>query len=180
MHVGLLVVVVGALLSGCASLGAPSSQLAPGPSLADSKAAAQLVRNDAATHLPEVMVKQVVDLSDASFECDETAGDSAGLMRSWHSGASLLITNSQAARIDIVSQRLVQAYVDNGWTATVDSDGTTMLSKEGKPDISIDPVEKGQGPQPLIRIETTGPCVATDGAGSAEVRELENASSPAP
>jgi hypothetical protein len=150
------------------------------PTLRDSKEAAQLVRNDAATRLPDVMVKQVTDLTDISIGCGDATADSGGLMRSWLSGATLLITNSQAARIDIVSSRLVQSYVDSGWTATLQPHGEILLEKEGKPAISLTSVGKDDGPRPFIRIETAGSCVATDGPDSTEVRELEKASASSP
>jgi hypothetical protein len=175
-------VVASVVLTGCASFGAPATQRVSTPklTLSDSKEAAQLIRNDAATRLPDVMVKQVADLTDVSVACGDASTDASGVMRAWSSGATLLITNSQAARIDIVSTRLVQTYVDSGWTATTEPSGATTLEKEGKPVISVVSVSKDDGPQPLIRIETAGPCVATDGPDSLEVRELEKASSASP
>jgi hypothetical protein len=163
---------IGFLLAGCASTPPPTDSAL---TLADTKSAAQLLRNDAAQRLPSVMVKDVVDLFDTSVSCQTTAVDPDGTMRAWTSGATLMITNSQAARIDIVSERLIAAYTDAGWAATVLANHVTRLESPTRPTILVEPVEKSDGIAPMILIETTGPCVLTAGVDSDEVKQLEKA-----
>jgi hypothetical protein len=121
------------------------------------------------------MVKDVVDLYDTSVSCGSDEGHPDGTMRAWTSGATLMITNSQAARIEIVSDRLVTAYTDAGWEATALANHVTRLESPTRPTILVEPVEKGDGIAPMILIETTGPCVLTAGADSDEVKQLEKA-----
>ncbi len=162
---------VALLLAGCATSGTAEPLL----TLADSKAAAQLLRNDALIRLPNVMVKEVTDITDTSVECGDKSKDPTGLNRAWVAGATLMITNSQAARIDIVTQKLVTSYVDEGWEATIRADSSTQLTLASRPTMVVTPQDKAAGVPPLIRVETTGVCVVTGGPTSAEVIELEKA-----
>jgi len=157
-----------ALLSGCASDDG-------GLNLAETKSPVQLLRNEAWFRLPDVMVKGDSETTDTSLACDES-----GRERSWLSGTTALINNSFAPRTAGVAQELVDSFSAQGWTATVDSaEGSTeyTLDKAGSiAVISVVATEKSKEHRASIAISITGPCVATDGADSDEVRQLEGRS----
>ena len=166
-----------AVLSGCASGGTSVGARAVDASLAETKSAAQLLRNEAAGRLPDIIVKQVNETTDVSESCESEAADPKGLKRSWLSTTSIMLTNSQSARIATVSEKLAQSFVDQGWVESSDeSDNQTLIALSNTSSLahiefSVEPKAKGQ--KPAIRISTTGPCVTTAGADSDEVKALE-------
>lgn len=162
-------------LAGCASPAADSSALdALGDlTLVESKAPTQLLRNEAASRVPRVVVQDVAETEDASVSCLGADVDPDGLAREWHSTAIFLVTNSQAARVETVTDKVAASFVDQGWTSEP-VDGATELSSTGSPVvITIAAVLKSSGQHAEIRIVTTGPCVRTDGPESDEVIGLE-------
>jgi hypothetical protein len=163
------------VLVGCASPAAESSPLDElgDLTLVESKAPAQLLRNEAASRVPTVVVQDVAEMADASVSCLGADVDPGGLARQWQSTATFLVTNSQAARVVTVAEGLAASFADQGWAPEV-VDGATMLSSESSPVvIAITAVPKSSGMHAEIRIATTGPCVLTDGPGSDEVVRLE-------
>ena len=156
-----------ALLAGCSS--------APEPlTLARTKSPVQLLRNDAWYRLPEVMVKEDSDTTDASEACDD---DPSGRMRSWHSSTIALVNNSQAPRVVLAGDNLAASYVEQGWAAERSDEGNAVLTVLTRTSsvavIEIEAVEKTDDHRASIRITASGPCVETAGADSDEVRELE-------
>ena len=143
--------------------------------LVETKSPVQLLRNEAWLRLPDVMVKGDYETLDVSMPCDED-----GTERSWLSRTTALINNSFAPRTTTVAEELVDSFSEQGWTTTVASGtGNTeyTLEKEGSPArISVLAVEKTPDHRATIAISISGPCVATDGADSAEVRVLEGRS----
>ena len=145
--------------------------------LAQSKSYAQLLRNEASSRLPEIVLKQVAESSDVSVACDET--DPAGLSRSWSSSMSILVTNSTAARIQKVADDLAASFVEQGWKAKQADDSTetlgvtTLRSATSLADIAITATSKDGDQLPSIQITATGVCALTDGPESDEVTMLE-------
>jgi len=175
LAVAAMFLTAGALLSGCAaSAGTGAGARA---TLAETKSAAQLLRNEAASRLPDIIVKEVNETTDLSESCKPVADDPEGRERSWLSTTSILLTNSQSARIDKVSQELAQSFVDQGWVEGSEASANQTLialtntASLARIEFSVEPKAKGQ--QPAIRISTTGPCVTTAGIDSDEVKKLE-------
>jgi hypothetical protein len=164
-----------AVLGACAS--APPSAAGRRVTLAQSKSYAQLLRNEASSRLPEIVLKQVAESSDVSVACDAT--DPAGLSRSWSSGMSIIVTNSTAARVQKVADDLAASFVEQGWRAkhadeSADSVGViTLRSATSLADIAITATSKGDDQAPSIEITTTGVCALTAGPDSDEVTTLE-------
>ena len=143
--------------------------------LTDTKASVQLLRNEAWFRLPDVMVKGDSETTDTSMPCDD-----AGLQRSWLSSTTALINNSFAPRTAGVARDLVASFSTQGWEASeATSAGTTEYTLE-KVDsfavISVVATEKADGHRATIAISISGPCVATGGEDSDEVRRLEGRS----
>lgn len=155
-------------LTGCAD----SQQ---GLRLTDTKASVQLLRNEAWFRLPDVMVKGDSETTDVSRPCD---GD--GLDRSWLSGTTALINNSFAPRTAGVARELVDSFSEQGWDASevngVGATEYTLHKEDSFAVISVVATEKEEGRRASIAISITGPCVATAGPDSAEVRLLEGRS----
>ena len=172
-----LTLAAAAALSGCAPSGDSAGTGEVQATLAETKSAAQLLRNEAASRLPDIIVKQVNETTDVSESCESPAKDPEGLSRSWLSTTSIMLTNSQSARITTVSEELAQSFVDQGWVESTEAaDSQTLIALSNKSSLahiefSVEP--KAEGQKPAIRIATTGPCVTTGGADSDEVRSLE-------
>jgi hypothetical protein len=169
-------------LAGCASAGGTESpQAASQVTLAQSKSYAQLLRNEASSRLPEIVLKGAQS-TDVSVACD---GDPDGLERSWNSSMSILITNSTAPRIHTVADDLAASFVAQGWTSTLDASSTdtrilTELTSEASlAAIEIEAALKAEGQEPSIRITATGVCALTGGPESDEVLKLEQQEQPA-
>jgi len=164
-------------LAGCASAGGVESPRAVSQvTLAQSKSYAQLLRNEASSRLPEIVLKEVAQSSDVSVACDS---DPAGLERSWSSGMSILITNSTAPRIHAVADELAASFVAQGWTSNQDASSTDtrivteLTSKASLAAIQIEAALKAEGQEPSISITATGVCALTGGPESDEVLKLE-------
>ena len=169
-------------LTGCATAAAPteaaSSALAElgEITLVQSKAPTQLLRNEAAARVPEIVVQDVAETTDSSASCLDTGVDPDGLARQWTSTATFLVTNSQAARVATVTEDVAATFSEQGWSAELDGAATTLTSETSPVVIHLEAVAKENGEHAEIRITTTGQCVRTEGPESDEVLELENAS----
>ena len=164
-------------LGACASAGdSQSSGDDSGVTLAQSKSYAQLLRNEASSRLPEIVLKQVAESTDVSIACDD---DPAGLSRSWTSTMSILVTNSTAARVQQVADDLAATFVEQGWKADHTDESTDTLtvtrlrSATSLADIAITATSKGNDQVPSIQITATGVCALTGGPDSDEVTTLE-------
>lgn len=157
------------LLAGC------SSPAIEPLTLVQSKSPVQLLRNEAWYRLPEVMVKGDSETTDESVACD--SADPEGLMRSWHSSTIALVNNSFAPRVIGVGDDLAQSFVAQGWEADRTETETSVVTVLTRPvsvaTIEIEAVPKTSEHRASVRISATGPCVATAGADSDEVRSLE-------
>jgi hypothetical protein len=164
-------------LGACASTGdSLSSGDDSGVTLAQSKSYAQLLRNEASSRLPEIVLKQVAESTDVSIACDD---DPAGLSRSWTSTMSILVTNSTAARVQQVADDLAASFVEQGWKAAHADESTDTLvvtrlrSATSLADIAITATSKATDQLPSIAITATGVCAMTGGPESDEVAMLE-------
>jgi hypothetical protein len=175
------VLVIG-LLSGCA--GAPSEDAAAessGVTIAQSKSYAQLLRNEASSRLPPIILKEVSESTDTSVACGDASADPDGLQRAWESSTRILVSNSTATRIQSVSDDLVATFVDQDWTP-VEVEGSTeslsiveLSSASSLASIEIVTALKAEGQEPSIHIVSTGACAVTGGADSDEVTKLSEA-----
>jgi hypothetical protein len=169
------------MMAGCADTqqSAPASSVVGDVTLAQSKSYAQLLRNEASSRLPAIVLKEVSESTDASVPCDDD-DDPAELVRSWSSSTRILITNSTASRIQKVSDELAQTFVDQGWTSSLAPESTDDLTVTGlTSDASLASIEittasKAKDQVPSITITATGACALTGGPESDEVIKLES------
>ena len=162
-------------LSACATAqpGSLDAEKLADATLVETKSTVQLIRNEAASRVPDIVVNDLTEVSDASAACRSTDIDPDGFARHWLSSATIDLTNSQAARVGTIATDLVASFADQGWTAEV-SDGATLLTHEATlVELSITAVEKTSTEHAHIAITTTGPCVLTAGPDSDEVLKLE-------
>jgi hypothetical protein len=150
-----------ALLAGCTSG-------STGLTLAETKASAQLLRNNALAGIPEDKISGFVEWKDLSRPCADPDDDPDGLLRAWYSSglvpiAPLYITDTA----DIMAD-LADSYEEKGWSVE-GGDDSRVLTKPGSSStitLTVVPIT-GQ-----LRIESEGPCVATGGPNSDEVKVL--------
>jgi hypothetical protein len=164
-------------LGACAEeIDAPTSATEPLVTLAQSKSYAQLLRNEASSRLPAIVLKQVAESTDVSIACDD---DPAGLLRSWTSTMKILVTNSTAARVQRVADDLAATFVAQGWKADLGDESTDTLvvtrlhSATSLADVTITATLKAGDQVPSIQVTATGVCALTGGPESHEVTMLE-------
>jgi hypothetical protein len=170
------------MMAGCADAeqSAPVASVVGDVTLAQSKSYAQLLRNEASSRLPAIVLKEVSESTDTSVPCDVADGDPAELVRSWSSSTRILITNSTASRIQKVTDDLAQTFVDQGWTSSLAPESTDDLTVTGlTSDASLASIEittasKAKDQVPSITITATGACALTGGPESDEVIKLES------
>jgi len=162
MRALLLPVLLVLTLAGCST--ADTGELR----LVDTKGSVQLLRNEAWLRLPTLMVKGDEETDDTSVACDDS-----GASRSWRASTTALINNSFAPRVAGVATELVDSFVEQGWSADGVGELVTLTKEGSLAAIEVHAVEKTAENRASITITTTGPCVATDGADSDEVRVLE-------
>jgi len=163
-------------LAGCASL-APSAGIdgaIDDVTLAQSKSPVQLLRNEAASRLPSIVLRDVAETTDTSVACGTADADPEGRARSWMSGLLVHVTNSRAASVPIVIRDLTASFLEQDWVVSEEAaDAVTLTNAGSAVTIELASIARGEGQSASISITTTGPCVLTDGAGSDEVKELE-------
>jgi len=172
------VLFVGLLLSGCAATAPETASAEQGVTIAQSKSYAQLLRNEASSRLPPIILKEVSESSDSSVDCADASAEQQGLLRAWESSTRILVSNSTATRIQTVTDDLVASFVEQDWTATVGEDSTDTLTRvnlssaSSLAGIEIETAHKAEGQDPSIHIVSTGVCALTGGAESDEVTKL--------
>ena len=143
--------------------------------LVDTKGPVQLLRNEAWFRLPALMVKGDSDTTDVSVACK---GAESGRLRYWTSSTIALLNNSFAPRAVVLADDLATSFEQQGWAVERDEAGvatvTTLTRPESFAVIEIEARTKTTEHRASVRITTSGPCVETDGADSAEVRLLED------
>jgi hypothetical protein len=170
-----IALIVTSLLAGCASSSASSNEL----TLAKTKSPVQLLRNEAASRVPSGIVGEVLGNEDISISCKTEAVDPKGLVRRWKSSVLMGIEKGSSWRVTNVTDDIVDSFTEEGWTASR-GPATTVTVTILESELSSAAIEiastlpKEDKSGATIRITTTGPCVATEGADSSEVRKLEN------
>ena len=143
--------------------------------MVDTKGPVQLLRNEAWFRLPALMVKGDSETTDVSVACD---GADSSRLRYWTSSTIALLNNSFAPRSISLADELVASFEEQGWEPVREGNETSVLTRLTKlgsfATIEIEARVKTSEHRASVRITTTGPCVETDGAGSAEVRLLED------
>jgi len=165
-----IVIAMASTLSACASDDGAIS-------LADTKAPTQLLRNDAASRVPEDVVLTVGEKGDGSEGC-ALDNDPDELMRKWHSSIVLEVNSSSAPNVDSISADLSKAYIDEGWDEFL-SEGTgsstrTLKKNGSRTQLIITTTDDtdGDGLGATIAIDVLGQCVKTAGPNSDEVQKL--------
>lgn len=178
------------VLTGCAASPGGSGQVRSGGdlSLSETKSPVQLLRNDAAGRIPTDVIRTVEAADDVSVACLDEAQDPDGALRSWHSTAIVTIEDAATDRIQGVVSELIGTYTDQGWlarglggSATIKNNLLTSETSIAEirvasklPDLDAVSTSTDETVEiALIEIQVHGPCVATAGADSDEVRSLE-------
>jgi len=155
-------------LAGCAAT--PPS----GPTLVQTKSAAQLLMREAVGRVPAYMVAAEETIADQSEGCD--AEDAAGLMRAWRSTATVPLRDNASVDPAAIVTELIASFGEQGWKATGPTDAETVeLANGSSPAVlrfTTAPLESGSGGSLIV--EALGVCVLTEGAESDEVVSLEN------
>lgn len=173
-------------LTGCGQSATAGADLGDYPdiSLKETKAPAQLLRNEAAGRIPTAVIANIEETLDESVGCVNDKLDPEGLIRSWHSSAIVTMEPGSAWRVETVVDKLIASFVDQDWTAvslgqTDDFRSSLLTSKKGATEIQIigrRAVEEEAVENPddvTIEVQVHGPCVRTAGPESDEVLELE-------
>lgn len=156
-------IVAASLLAGCAD-----SRV--GPTLAETKASAQLLRNNVLATIDPEKIIGFVEWKDTSRACADAATDPEGLMRQWYSGGVVPIAPAYITDTASIMKELAASYEAEGWSVSGEGDDVRVLTRENSTSritLSVVPLT-GQ-----LKIESEGPCVATDGPDSDEVKQLE-------
>lgn len=185
-----VVVALGALsivgLAGCAGAAADVPGEYPDLTLAETKSPAQLLRNEAASRLPDEVIDEIIETQDASVACINEKDDPEGTIRSWYSTVNVLIIGE--TEVAPLVNDLVASFEAQGWVAgdlggnaatvrkLLESDGTlaTMQINGFTPDENASSASLEEiVDQRTVQIEVHGPCVRTGGAESDEVTSLQ-------
>jgi hypothetical protein len=167
---GLIVALACLALAGCSSdTGALT--------LVETKSPVQLLRNEAWSRMPELMLNGAVETTDASTACQDAADDPRGTMRSWTSSTVAQLNNSFAARFDTIAEELADSFEAQGWSVERHEEQGQLTfaikSNRSVAVIAIDARAKSDDHRASIGIVVSGPCVLTAGADSDEVKALE-------
>lgn len=169
---GITAAVIAILFTGCAATESADATL----SLADTKGTAQLVRNTISNQISPEITAAVTDVTDASETCDS---DAQSLMRLWRSTARTELTPDAASKVTTIQQTIAGSFVSKGWTSESVklSDSATIVTLTNPAslaviDITATTADDGAGTGATIFVDIAGPCVKTDGPGSAELKQL--------
>ena len=169
---GITVAVIAIALSGCAAAETAEATL----SLAETKSAAQLVRNSISGQISPEITAAVTDVTDASETCNS---DSKSLMRLWRSTARTELTPDAANKVMTIQQTIAGSFVSKGWTSESVklSDSETIVTLTNPNSLAVIDItamtdDDGVGTGATIFVDIAGPCVKTDGPGSAELQQL--------
>ena len=156
----------------------------PSISLAESKAPAQLLRNTAVTRIAPDVILNVGTDTDGSIACLSEEKDPEGTIRRWDSTVDVNLKLTEAKNAEAIVAAVIKSYTDEGWMAQAITgskatsqahlltNGTASASSVSTSQIRIEAVVAGDQGSAYIRIDSMGPCVVTEGADSAEVKDL--------
>lgn len=143
--------------------------------LGETKSIVQLMRNDVAGSIPSSVVVGTGDSTDTSVACFPTSNDPDGLVRAWESSVRVDVLETAAGGVWGVFDRIVTSYQNKGWKVEnlelPDTSQAVRLTS-GSIIASIQ-LSIPEDESPVIDLVTTGPCAATAGAESDEVKRLE-------
>ena len=164
----------GLLLTGCGNDGgAETTEL----TLAATKSPAQLLRNEAATRVPETVIDEVLKSQDFSSACQTEETDPKGLLRQWDSTVRLAINADNGARTKEILDELANSFVEQDWKlGNFGGSSILELTSTDSPSVmhlSMVKADEETGEGGVIQITSSGPCVTTGGTDSSEVRNLE-------
>ena len=161
-------VIVTVVLAGCGS-GSSSTPLG------DTKAPAQLLRNEVASRIPADVVEKLADSEDASEGCSTD-----GSKRSWRSSQLMYVLPDKAGRVLTILDGVTASLSEQGWGGETSQPSSKihdvkLTSTKIESVIRIRVVEASDdaGNGATIELSVNGPCVQTDGADSDEVKRLE-------
>jgi hypothetical protein len=181
-----LVLAVGTLTA-CGEA-APTVTVPPGDypdlTLAESKAPAQLLRNEAVSRIPADVVLNVGSDIDGSEACLSESEDPEGVIRRWKSSVDVNIRLPEAPNTQAIVDGVLVTFTDEGWmsqaiTGSKANNQAHLLTNEtaGATSVSlaqvrIEAIVASDEASSFIHVEAIGPCVVTGGANSTEVTEL--------
>jgi len=171
---------VSVALSACSPTEAPTGKY-PDLSLAETKSPVQLLRNEAASRIPEAVIEEVIHSQDVSTNCMTEETDPDGLIRSWDSSVRVMINAENGEDVQGIVDDLAASFVEQGWEkGTFGVASIIDLSSETSPvsiHVSVSKADAETGEGGAIQLTASGPCVETDGAESDEVINLEKRAS---
>jgi len=156
----------------------------PDLTLAESKAPAQLLRNTAVTRIPADVVLNVGTDTDGSIACLSETEDPDGTIRRWDSSVDVNIKLVEAKNAGAIVAEVIKTFTDDGWMsqaitgskannqAFLLTNGTSSAASVSTSQVRIEAVIAGDQGSGYIHIDSMGPCVVTEGANSAEVKDL--------
>ena len=161
-------IIVAGLLAGCGSGSSASA-------LGDTKAPAQLLRNEVASRVPQEIIESLADSEDVSEGCGKD-----GIMRAWRSTQLMFIVPDKAGRLLTVLDGMVASLSEQGWGAE-SSQPSSKIHEVRLTSSRIDSVIRlraveasdDEGNGATIELSVNGPCVETEGPDSDEVKRLE-------
>ena len=143
--------------------------------LGETKSIVQLMRNDVAGSIPPSVVVSNGESTDLSVACFPTSNDPDGLVRAWQSTVDIDILETAAGGVWGVFDRVVTSYQNKGWKVeNVDLPDASQAVKLTSGSIIAEiQLSIPEDESPVIELVATGPCAATAGADSDEVKLLE-------
>ena len=162
-----LALVAGFTLASCAG------EAEAGLTLAQSKSPVQLLRNEAASRVPDGLVAEVENVSDGSTNCRSAEVDPEALQRSWKSSVRMVLV--PGADLDLMLSKLYVSFLEDGWEqGTFGSDSIVEFTRDSSVATIHISARKATDDKPAeVQVQVAGPCVMTDGEGSDEVVNLE-------
>jgi len=169
--IGISAVVIAMMLGGCAS-----DESAGEVTLAATKSTAQLQRNTISGQISPDITASVTRVTDASESC---GNDETRHMRLWRSTALIELVPEAADKITIIQETIEGTFVSKGWESTSDamSKDTTLVTLTNPNSLAVIELTAvtnvdGIGMGANLYVNIAGPCVKTDGPGSAELAQL--------
>jgi hypothetical protein len=160
-------------LSGCG--GASEEAL----TLADTKPPAQLLRNEAAGRIGDLVSISEVETSDRSDACEAEINDPEGIERRWRSTSIVTVSTENTDAVTIIDD-VATTFAEHEWVKANRDGAETrvrVLTKENSTvELHLSALrddDEGDGVA-QIEIAAFGPCVVTAGAESPEVTSLES------
>jgi hypothetical protein len=159
------------ILSGCAAEAPATTTL----TITETKSSVQLMRNAVSGKIDPSYIAEVREVTDKSETCQN---DPESKMRLWRSGSVIELNRDDSDNADDIRQAITADYTDQGWRKEVETSDTqtvvTLINPRSLATIEVTVKE----PDPFLEngaifvIDIAGPCVLTEGPGSAELRRI--------